>query len=657
MMMVYLQINLGVAMSWLLYRLIPWPKTAYRTVKIYAQALLALGLLTPLALNLMPDHSFPQLRHRSAAWQGVDEGEKIPSLASSSAQALRATGAALISLPQHTPTLPWECALLVANLIAILRWARDWYHLRALLRAASPLHSLGRVRLLVSDSASIPFSVWLFPNSYVVLPTSLIAFPKHLRVALRHEIEHHRSRDTHWTQLLELLLCALPLNPAIYAWKRSLSQLQELACDETLISQMRIPAQDYGRCLLKVAEMALETRGLYAGTTCMILGPQHSRHSFLKRRIQMFAQHERGTRNRAIVLALGTASSLLLFALAFAAQAAWRFGTPAYPGQPQVDSAIQAVAESALRSSLTSLQAGGGLVVVSDANTGRLLASVSINQGFDPNATGNWALSYPLPPASALKSVLVATAMNQNLTTLNELHGCEDGSYIYGSQTIKDAEPYAQLSTADTLVHSSNICMTKINALLGPQGLEQGLRTFGFGADGSAARFPSARPGIIPAAQSASPEDYIGSMAQGSFRQQEFFVTPLEMVAAYGAIANGGKLMLPLSGPDQSPKLVRQVLTPEVAAKVRTTLRRVVSEGTGQRINSSLYTLAGKTSSFVTDDQKHIGGFIGYAPADAPRLVIYVVIFDPKGKNTSGSSSAAPVFREVAERSLTHLGL
>ena len=136
----------------------------------------------------------------------------------------------------------------------------NWHRLARVLGDSLRLHKIGKTIVLISDSTSVPFSVLFLRKAFVVLPSSLVPHQKEFAIALRHEIEHHRQGDTRWAILLQLLVCAFYLNPFAYLWRKTISQLQELACDESLIRQMGISKHDYGSCLLKVAEMALGSR-------------------------------------------------------------------------------------------------------------------------------------------------------------------------------------------------------------------------------------------------------------------------------------------------------------------------------------------------------------------------------------------------------------
>lgn len=251
-----------------------------------------------------------------------------------------------------------------------------------------------------------------------------------------------------------------------------------------------------------------------------------------------------------------------------------------------------------------------------------------------------------------IKPILVASALQHNATTVDEMHNCESGEYLYGKNLFHASDKARQLSTAETVAQSNNICMIKIGQEMGAKGIETALHDFGLGKGGSVKDFPAARVGRVPETNITSAENYIGFISLGVSDRTDLFVTPLEMVQAYGAIANGGRLMKPIGADGkQSPDMIRDVISSDVSKQMREVLRKAVEHGTGQRINGSSIPLAGKTSTFVSGNRR-ITGFIGFAPAEQPKLVVYVAIFDPKGSDMAGSNTAAPVFQDIVEKTI-----
>lgn len=194
---------------------------------------------------------------------------------------------------------------------------------------------------------------------------------------------------------------------------------------------------------------------------------------------------------------------------------------------------------------------------------------------------------------------------------------------------------------------------------------------FGFGVGGTTDGFPEAKAGEIPRPEQLTEEEYVALVATGYSIQAGFNVTPLEMIQAYGAIANGGKLMKALQAneSDSAAKIVRQVLSPETAQGMKTVLEKAVLDGTGKNAQSQLYTTAGKTGTAYTPGssehhllggERAIASFAGFAPVDNPKVAIYVGVIEPKNAKDGqphGSQHAAPIFREVTDRVLQHLGV
>jgi cell division protein FtsI/penicillin-binding protein 2 len=284
-----------------------------------------------------------------------------------------------------------------------------------------------------------------------------------------------------------------------------------------------------------------------------------------------------------------------------------------------------------------------------------------------------------MEPASAMKGLAAAAAVDRHLLALDEPLDCENGRLAIGGSEVSDWKPFKILSTTDTIVNSSNVCGIKIGERLGVAGLARMLTDFGFGAGGTTEGFPEAAPGEIPRPTQLTPEEYVALVAAGLPLQGHFAVTPLEMVQAYGAIANDGKLMKALTAnePASSASAVRQVIDPSTAESMKGVLAKVVTEGTGKHARSALYTTAGKTSSAAADRRgstlgqspaesesldgvRAIAGFVGFAPVARPRVVVYVAIIDPTNSadgQAYGSEHAAPVFRQVAEQVLQYLNV
>jgi beta-lactamase regulating signal transducer with metallopeptidase domain len=170
--------------------------------------------------------------------------------------------------------------LLLAGGIAM---SRSLYKLYKLQRQAFLIKKIGRVRVLVSDSVGAPFSFWLPRQAYIVLPAGLLRRQTDFKMAVAHELQHHRSGDTRWVYVLWMLRLICLLNPAIHLWNRWLSELQEFACDETLVDRKKVATLAYARCLVEVAQTAV---GLRRPPVCATGLTFLTQRNLLKRRIE-----------------------------------------------------------------------------------------------------------------------------------------------------------------------------------------------------------------------------------------------------------------------------------------------------------------------------------------------------------------------------------
>ncbi len=344
-----------------------------------------------------------------------------------------------------------------------------------------------------------------------------------------------------------------------------------------------------------------------------------------------------------------------------------------------IDRAVQEIAEDALRKGVHSANAQGGFAIVSDPHTGQILALANYPT-FDPNnvahinvnLTKNRALMDAFEPGSVLKPFVVATAMSLGKTNEHESFDCEGGVLKVGNRTIRDSHPPEKqfLSTTEIVVHSSNVCTYKIAKRAGMAEIYSGLRNFGFAERLSLLGFPGETAGYLEDWRNWLPIRF-ANVAFG----QGIVVSGLEIVQAYGAIANGGNLMKPYVidrvessvgevKQNNSAKLIRRVMTPSLAKRMRGILSKVVEDAaTKAKVNG--YTAGGKTGTTQKIDpltkayshSKHLASFAGFTPSNDPHLVIYVQIDEPVADQHYGAIWAAPVFNEIAERTLNYLNV
>lgn len=204
-------------------------------------------------------------------------------------------------------------------LVVLVRFVGSMWHLRRLIVDSVSLRRIGRVSILVSDRASVPFSTMAFGKALVILPTGILRDARDTDIAIRHELQHHRQRDTLWALVVELFKLVFFWNPGFYLWSRQLSQLQELSCDEELIRKHRCSANEYGGCLLRVAEAAsprnrrLATVGIVAMTAGVTTASGLS--GLLHMRVERLFVHGQPDSARWFVRSLYLGVLLILFAI------------------------------------------------------------------------------------------------------------------------------------------------------------------------------------------------------------------------------------------------------------------------------------------------------------------------------------------------------
>lgn len=343
-----------------------------------------------------------------------------------------------------------------------------------------------------------------------------------------------------------------------------------------------------------------------------------------------------------------------------------------------LDKAVQEIAEHALEKGVRQARAKSGFAIVSDPHTGRIMALANYPV-FDPNnqksldlsATRNHALSDVFEPGSVVKPFVVASALANNKVTMDEVFDCDNGVYREPGLRIRDSHPSKTLTVEDVLVESSNICTYKIAQRLGPERLHQTFLDFGLGTPASLLEFPGKAVGRLTPWQNWKTVRFANiSFGQG------FITTGLEIIRAFGALANGGNLMEPylvdrIESADgevhfsHAASVVRRVIEPEVARKMRMALRSVVDRGSGSRAQMAAYSAGGKTGTTEKVDPRtrayaadlRLASFAGFAPVEDPHLVIYVVVDEPGVKPYYGGVWAAPVFKEIAENTLRYLNV
>ncbi len=339
-----------------------------------------------------------------------------------------------------------------------------------------------------------------------------------------------------------------------------------------------------------------------------------------------------------------------------------------------IDQVIQNIAETELQKAMIEHRPQAGVIIVSRPKTGEILA-MSCRPTFDPNdpsapadARRNRCISDVAEPGSTFKIVVCSGALNEGIVSLEDRFDCENGAFLYAGRMLHDAHPFGILSVEEILFHSSNIGAAKVALRMGPARLYDYITRYGFGRKTGIA-LPGEVSGIAHPLQRWS-ELSITRIPMG----HEIAVTPIQMMMAMNAVANGGRLMKPLivhSVVDQDghvivqyqPQQVGQCVLPRASMLMTTALRKVVStEGTAPKAAVEGYDAAGKTGTAQKIEngqyvRKYYSSFIGYLPAYDPDISILVSLDDPEGGDFYGGSVSGPVFSAVAQKVAEYLGI
>ncbi len=354
---------------------------------------------------------------------------------------------------------------------------------------------------------------------------------------------------------------------------------------------------------------------------------------------------------------------------------------PQKPGQKiylSIDRVIQEITEKAIAQGVMKAKAKSGFAIVSDPHTGHLLAVANYPK-FNPNDsrtitnfnTRNFALLDLFEPGSVVKPLVIGQAIEQKLTSLQEVLEVDDGVYQEDNWRIRDTHGHSTLSTLEILAKSSNIGTYKLSKRLGKEGLYQVYKGFGIGDRSLGLGFTHQAFGRI-LHWSKWRNIRFANIAFG----QGLMVSGLELIQAFGSIANGGQLMKPIlitkiqddSGHvslTNPPQVLKRTLSLKTARLIRQALEETVNHGTGHNAASLLYSTAGKTGTTEKIDPKtksysqnlRIASFAGFTPVQDPHLVIYVMIDEPSVKPYYGGTWAAPVFKAIAESALKYLNV
>lgn len=338
-----------------------------------------------------------------------------------------------------------------------------------------------------------------------------------------------------------------------------------------------------------------------------------------------------------------------------------------------IDEVIQQLVEYELEAACKKWSAKSGSAIVMNPKSGEVLAlanypSYDLNRfsESEPQLMRNRAVMDMYEPGSAFKIAVAAAAIEENVVNPNTKIFCENGEYSYAAQVIHDTHKSGWLSFREVLAESSNIGFVKVSQLLGKDRLYKRLKAFGL-SEKTGVDLLSEASGYLPPVKAWKPQ----LMASISFGQG-LSVTPLQMLCALNAIANRGLIMRPfvlkevvdshknrLKFSQSTP--IRKPISEVTASTLTDILVHVVEAGTGKAAQLPGYKVAGKTGTsqkalknlgYVSG--KYVSSFVGFLPADEPKVSIIVVIDEPKGEYLS-AKVAAPLWKKIAEGTIQYM--
>jgi len=348
------------------------------------------------------------------------------------------------------------------------------------------------------------------------------------------------------------------------------------------------------------------------------------------------------------------------------------------PGQNvvlTVDQQIQYIAERELQTAMEQTHAEAGTVIVENPHTGEILALAN-QPTFNPNLTReitpaklkNHAVSDVYEPGSTFKVVTISAALEEKLTTPQEVFDCQMGSIVINGMRIHDSRPHGLLSVSDVLAESSDVGSIKIGMRLGDDRFYKYIRGFGFGLP-TGIELPGETRGLTKPPSRWSKVSF-AAISMG----QEIGITPLQLIGLISTMANDGVWLAPrivaaTNAPQSTPQTIsfhpveqRRVISALTAAEMRQMMQAVVLHGTGRSALLEGYTSAGKTGTAQKVDpathayshSKYVASFAGFAPINNPVITVAVILDSAVGLHQGGQVSA-PVFQRVAQQVLEYL--
>jgi stage V sporulation protein D (sporulation-specific penicillin-binding protein) len=351
--------------------------------------------------------------------------------------------------------------------------------------------------------------------------------------------------------------------------------------------------------------------------------------------------------------------------------------SPGYDLILTIDEYVQHVAEREAERARTQWQALRVTIIVMDPRTGAILAMAS-HPSYDPNHFRNYpdtayrnpGVEFAQPPGSTFKPVTLAAALETGVVSWDDRFYCPGSIAVPGGRIrCWRSQGHGSIDLSEALENSCNVAFVQIGQRLGANRFFEFHRALGFG-ERTGVDLPAEARGLTVRQADLRPMD----LAVMSFGQS-LTVTPLQLVTAISAIANGGRLPVPhiarelvnpatgeVMATQAATRQGRQVLSADTARELVKSMEATVTRGTGRPAYREGYELAGKTGTAqkVIDgrvsEEHHIASFVGFGPASDPRVAAVVIVDEPVG-SVWGSQVAAPVFRAVMEDVFRYLGI
>ncbi|MEP0841092.1 MAG: penicillin-binding protein 2 [Phycisphaerae bacterium] len=351
-----------------------------------------------------------------------------------------------------------------------------------------------------------------------------------------------------------------------------------------------------------------------------------------------------------------------------------------------IDAAIQEIVERELANALAKFKAQATMCVVMSPKTGEVLA-MAVAPTFDPAEPGrfpperwrNRLLTDPVEPGSVFKPFILAGALQAGLTRPSEVIYCNMGLYVIGRRQLSDHHPYGNLSVEQIITKSSNIGMAKIGERMGNRRMYETLVSLGFGRP-TGIDLPGEDRGLL------MPLRRWNSYTTSSVPMgQEVAQTPIQLITAFCALVNGGRLPKPyvVAGVvDRAGNVVEdrrpreefpQVITPEAAETIKQILIKTVNEGTGRPAALEHWQVMGKTGTAQVpwspearragqrkgyEPDAYLGSFMAAAPGDDPQIAVLFMVRKPQRSiGYYGGTVAAPSVKVIMQEVLTYLNV